>query len=56
MFEAAMPVLAVTEITDLFFEYFLRRAVIMAWSSKDLPEPGGVHPVRLILEGRDHGL
>ncbi len=39
MFDAAMPVLAVTETTDVFLEYFLRRAAMIARSNKDLPEP-----------------
>ena len=39
MFDAAIPVLAVTEITEVFFEYFLRRAEMIEQSNSDLPVP-----------------
>ena len=39
MFDAAIPVLAVTEITEVFFEYFLCSAEMIARSNRDLPVP-----------------
>ena len=39
MLDAAIPVLAVTEITAWFFEYFFLRLEMMARNSNDLPEP-----------------
>ena len=39
MLDAAMPVLAVTETTETFLEYFFRRAEIMARNNSDLPVP-----------------
>ena len=42
MFDAAIPVLAVTEITEVFFEYFLRRAEMIEQSNRDLPAPSRI--------------
>lgn len=39
MFEAAMPVLAVTETAPFFFACFFRSAVIMARRRRDFPVP-----------------
>lgn len=39
MFDAAIPVLAVTEMTSGFLECFLRSAEIIALSSRDFPVP-----------------
>jgi len=39
MLDAAIPVLAVTDTTSGFLAYFLRRAVMIALKSKDLPVP-----------------
>lgn len=39
MLDAAIPVLAVTEIASGFFACFLRRAEIIARSSNDFPVP-----------------
>lgn len=40
MFEAAIPVLAVTDTAVDCFAYFFLRATMMAWSSSDFPVPG----------------
>ena len=53
MFEAAIPVLAVTEMTEVFLEYFRRRAVMIARKSKDLPEPRSPTPVNHLLRVRE---
>ena len=42
MFDAAIPVLAVTEITEVLFEYFLRRAEMIEQSNSDLPVPSRI--------------
>jgi len=39
MLDAAIPVLAVTDTTSGFLAYFLRRAVMIAFNSRDLPVP-----------------
>ena len=39
IFDAAIPVLAVIETTDVFLEYFFLRAEMMARSNRDFPEP-----------------
>ena len=39
MLDAAIPVLAVTEITAWFFEYFFFKPDMMARNSSDFPEP-----------------
>ena len=39
MLDAAIPVLAVIEITAWFLEYFFLKADIIARSSNDFPEP-----------------
>ena len=40
MFEAAIPVLAVTETTSGFFMCFFLRVAMIARSSNDFPVPG----------------
>jgi len=40
MFEAAIPVLAVTEMTPGFFTCFFLRVAMIVWSSNDFPVPG----------------
>lgn len=45
MFDAAMPVLAVTEIASGSFAYFFRSAEIIALSNSDLPVPSPIFSI-----------